>query len=350
MNPGPGFESPAGLANNTDNDFNGPGNGRPDFNGPAPGSGRSFGRPDPNDTTAAPVLLGVAGMLLLISMGLLAARLWSRLRPFRRLYWDDWTVIAATLLALVNYILLSVAVVYGLGRHARFVVFQRRRTSLELIFYDQVIWYWSITLVKLSVACLLYRLKRASRRWRIFLLTIMSILLSAVIVQTVFQFTQCRPFSVYWDPRVLFAATPVKCFRRSVINTNIVAFSCVQVGADIVFSLIPIIFIRKLNRPKREKILLAMLMGLGLFASMAAIVRTLYLQQVYNTRDLFRTNVSIVLWASIEQAFGLIAATIPTLRAFLEKSVIRVGMFFYDEKSEVVVRGRLVAFGLLDSE
>jgi hypothetical protein len=51
---------------------------------------------DPSDTTAAPVLLGVAGMLLLISLGLLAARLWSRIRPFRRLYWDDWTVIAAT--------------------------------------------------------------------------------------------------------------------------------------------------------------------------------------------------------------------------------------------------------------
>jgi hypothetical protein len=68
-----------------------PGNfsqGRPGFD---PGR---FRNNNGNDTTA-PMLLGLGGALLLISIGLLAARLWSRLRPWR-LKLDDWAVTGAT--------------------------------------------------------------------------------------------------------------------------------------------------------------------------------------------------------------------------------------------------------------
>lgn len=241
------------------------------------------------------------------------------------------------------------AVAHGLGRRSRFVSFSRRRTALELFFISQVFWYWSITLVKLSVACLLLRVKAANKRWRIFLISLMVLLIVAAVVQTLFQFLQCRPFKVYWDPRV-FVQGPVKCFERSVINGNIVAFSTVQVATDLAFSFIPITFIRKLNLPRREKVFMCILMALGLFASCAAIIRTLMLQEFYRSQDLFRTNVTIALWAVMEQQFALIAATIPTLKAFVEKALIRIGRHFYDEKSENKVRNRLVAFGLLGED
>ncbi|KAF2865737.1 hypothetical protein BDV95DRAFT_506428 [Massariosphaeria phaeospora] len=297
-----------------------------------------------NDTQA-PILLGVGGALLFISLCLLCARLWSRVRSASRLHVDDWTVLGGTILALGQYALLAAAVVYGLGRHARFVSFQRRRTSLELIFISQVFWYWSITLVKLSVACLLLRVKR-THRWKVFLYAIMTLLVLAAIVQTCFQFLQCRPFAVYWDPRV-FRVVQVQCFRRSVINANIVLFSSFQVALDVVFSFVPITFIRKLNRPRREKIFMCVLMGLGLFASCAAIIRTMTLQGFYTSRDIFRTNVYIALWAVVEQQFALIAATIPTLKSFMEASLTKLGLFFYNEGDEAKARGRLVAFGLL---
>ncbi|KAF2246217.1 hypothetical protein BU26DRAFT_402018, partial [Trematosphaeria pertusa] len=298
-----------------------------------------------DNNTQAPILLGLGGTLLFISICLLAARLWSRLRPTYRLKLDDWTVLGATVLAVVQYFILAVSVVFGLGRHARFVSFSRRSTSLRLLFISQVFWYWSITLVKLSVALLLLRLKR-TRPWRLFLYFLITLTIVAGLVQTAFQFLQCRPFSVYWDPGV-FRKQKVTCFKRAVINGNIVTFSAIQVGLDIVFSFIPITFIRKLNRPRREKIFMCVLMGLGLFASCAAIIRTMTLQGFYTSRDIFRTNVTIALWAVLEQQFALIAATIPTLKAFMERTLVRIGLFFYDEGSETQVRERLVLFGLL---
>ncbi|KAF2649158.1 hypothetical protein K491DRAFT_611385 [Lophiostoma macrostomum CBS 122681] len=298
------------------------------------------------DTTTAPILLGVGGGLLFISLTLLIARIWSRVRPVVRLHVDDWTILAATILAIANYMLLAAAVLYGLGRRQRFVSFADRRTALKLIFTGQVVWYWSVTLVKLSVGFLLLRIKH-TRRWKFFLYTLLTLLVLAAIVQTCFQFLQCRPFSIYWDPRVF---RQVKCFDRDVINGNIIAFSTFQIVTDIIYSFIPITFIRKLNLPRREKVFMCVLMALGVFASCAALFRTLTLQTYYTSPDIFRMNVTIALWAIVEQQFALIAATMPTLKSFLEKSLVRIGLFFYDKNTETQVRDRLVQFGLLGEE
>jgi hypothetical protein len=244
----------------------------------------------------------------------------------------------------VQYILLAVAVLNGLGRRAFFVPAARRSTAMRYLFISQLFWYWSVTLIKLSVALLLLRLKQ-TRPWRSFLYLIMALAISAAVVQTFFQFLQCRPFSVFWDARMFRSAV---CFRRSIIDGNIIIFSSIQVALDIIFSFIPILFVRKLKLPRREKICMCVLMGLGLFASCAAVVRTLMLQDYYITPDTFRSSVSITLYAVLEQHLGLMAATVPTLKSFMETTLVRVGLRFYDEKSEGHVRGQLVKLGLLD--
>lgn len=249
-------------------------------------------------------------------------------------------------LAIVQYSLIAAAVFNGLGRRAIFVPAAERSTALRLLFISQLVWYWAVTLVKLSVASLLLRFKHTTR-WRFFLYTIMAIATAAAIVQTCFQFLQCRPFSAYWDPRV---SKSVMCFRRSIINGNIIVFSSIQVALDLIFTFIPITFIRKLKRPRREKIFMCVLMCFGLFASCAAVVRTLTLQEYYTSNDIFRTNVSIALWAVLEQQLALFAATLPTLKAFMERAVLRVGLWFYNVESEKQVRGELVKMGLIDEE
>ncbi|OAK97470.1 hypothetical protein IQ06DRAFT_202969, partial [Phaeosphaeriaceae sp. SRC1lsM3a] len=290
-----------------------------------------------------PVLLGVGSALLFMFILLLVARLWSRLHL---VYWikiDDWIVLAATILAIVQYLLMIISVLNGLGRRTFSVPAARRSTSMRYLFISQVFWYWSITLGKLSIALLLLRLTQ-TRPWRYFLYLIMAIAISATIVQTCFQFLQCRPFAVFWDPRGFRSAV---CFRRSIIDGNIIVFSSIQVALDIIFSFIPIMFVRKLKLRCREKIFMCVLMGLGLFTSIAAIVRTRMLQEYYIAPDTFRSSATITLYAVIEQHLVLMAATVPTLKSFMETTLVRAGLWFYDEKSEGHVRGELVKLGRL---
>ena len=217
------------------------------------------------------------------------------------------------------------------------------------MFICQFIWIWSITLVKLSVALLLLRLK-TGRMWKIFLFVTMGVLILNAIVQASFQFLQCRPFSSYWDPSAYARPGGVKCIPPRAIIGNIIAGSAVHVSTDLIFSFIPITFIRKLNRPRREKIFLGVLMGLGLFASSFAILRTVALQTFYTSTDIFRTSVMMTTWAMLEQEVALIAATIPTLKSLMQQSLIKIGNFFYERDTETKVRNHLVELGYLGPE
>lgn len=144
-------------------------------------------------------------------------------------------------------------------------------------------------------------------------------------------------------------AKKVKCIPLRVINTNIIANSTIHVATDLVFSFVPITFIRKLNRPRSEKIFLSILMGLGLFASTFAILRTSLLGKFNKEQDFFRMNVMPTLWASLELEFALVAATIPTLRNFLHRVLVRLGTYFYEEESETEIRSKLAELGFLSS-
>lgn len=131
-----------------------------------------------------------------------------------------------------------------------------------------------------------------------------------------------------------------------VINGTIIAHNAVHVSTDLVLSFVPITFIRKLNRPRREKIFLAMLMSMGLFASLFAILRTVTLRN-FTKDDFFRGQVMPTLWGTLELEVALIAATVPTLRNFVQRALMRLGSYFYEEQSETMVRGRLVELGFL---
>jgi hypothetical protein len=245
------------------------------------------------------------------------------------------------------YAVQCVACVHGLGRRTPFVSASDRRAALRLSFVHQVLFNWAITIVKISVALLLIRLK-PTRGWKTFLYTTITLLVLMVVAQTLFQFLQCRPFSIYWDPRVAFRPGGLKCIPLSAINTILVTNSTIHVITDLVLSFVPITFIRKLQRPRAEKIFLSILMGLGLFASAFSILRTLGLR-TFGSKDFFRGNVMPMLWAILETEVALIAATAPTLKSFLHRGLIKAGGFFYEEESEMQVRGKLVELGFLTS-
>jgi hypothetical protein len=54
---------------------------------------------------------------------------------------------------------------------------------------------------------------------------------------------------------------------------------------DLIYSLLPISFIRKINRPMREKVVLAVVMGLGLIASALDIYRVVVFRRILTSLD-----------------------------------------------------------------
>lgn len=315
------------------------------------------------DDSQAPMLLGVTGFVLLIGLVFLTARIWSRLRPVSTLKADDWTVLASTVcspliqastlidkpqvIAMANFILITHACTYGFGRRAEFVPEEDRKTALLMIFISHGLWNWGVVLVKVSVSLLLLRLQ-PTRTWKIFLNVVMAILVLNGVVQTVLHFIACRPFSAYWDPiSALGVDGQIRCLNVEVLKANIIISSMIHVAVDLILAFLPAIFICKLRRPRSEKVLLAVLMGFGIFAALFAILRTVDLPQFTTSPDRFRAGVKVTLFATLEHQFALIAATIPTLKSFMQSMLLAIGNLFYTEEAETQVRGKLVDFGLL---
>ena len=137
------------------------------------------------------------------------------------------------------------------------------------------------------------------------------------------------------------------CWDRIFIEGNIIAFSTVQVSTDVVFSCFPLTFIVRLNQSLRERVVLSILMGLGLFASATAILRTAIGVSV--SKDQFKTGAEISLLALVDLHVGIIAATLPTPKSFFEGLLVRIVNWPKDRKSEEEVRTIMYKMGLLDT-
>ena len=85
-------------------------------------------------------------------------------------------------------------------------------------------------------------------------------------------------------------------------------------------------------------------MSLGLFASIAAIFRTIGGM----AQDPLRRNAEITLLAIVEAGLGVIAATLPTLKNFFESCLRALRVILREEPTEEKTRAKLYEAGLLD--
>jgi hypothetical protein len=137
------------------------------------------------------------------------------------------------------------------------------------MFFSQPQWSWAITLTKISIAFMIRRIKN-SLRWRIFLYTMMAIQIATAITANVLQLSQCRPIAAAWDPSIRNA----KCLSIRVSQIAIIAIAIIGVVTDVIFTSLPLYFISNIRRPFREKVVLVFLIGLGIVASIASIVKS----------------------------------------------------------------------------
>jgi hypothetical protein len=128
--------------------------------------------------------------------------------------------------------------------------------------------------------------------------------------------------------------------KANVVTTGIF------IATDIFLSLFPLTFIRQLKRPRREKIVLAILMGLGLLASAASVMRLIVTSFYVSDTDPLYDIVIPAIWGCVEEylcefphgnsilppfpvltsVIGIFAACVPYLRIPFENVLGRLGL------------------------
>lgn len=185
-------------------------------------------------------------------------------------------------------------------------------------------WAWATGLVKISIACMLLKFQQ-SRKWRVFVYAIILLNIFFICWLGIANIFNCTPIASQWDTALRKKGQ--KCWSRSVRNaTPYINLSCC-VASDVILSLVPLTFLRKVRRPLREKIVIAVLMGLGIVASCFSITRIVAQKKT----NLFTDPSSLAIFSGIvtclEVQTSLIAACIPMLRSSANRWLHRIGVW-----------------------
>ncbi|KAF2728173.1 hypothetical protein EJ04DRAFT_397423, partial [Polyplosphaeria fusca] len=210
---------------------------------------------------------------------------------------------------------------HGAGRHNYYIPHQSQIEAQHLLYASTLPWAPSMMFIKISIACMLLRI-RHTRQWLIFLWSMIAIQIASCIASLVFQLVQCIPMGAIWNPEGHPNAT---CAKPQSAFISLYVNSAISIATDLIFAAVPFIFIRRMQRPLRERIILSCLMGMGVFAAAASIVKTTLVPYYGITGDSLWDAIDLTLWSILEEQVGIIAACIPCLKSPFERTLHRIG-------------------------
>lgn len=154
--------------------------------------------PLPPNNNSGPPLIIVTGILTGISILMTAVRFWVR-RVNRQLGWDDYLIIASTLLMTARMVLEIIGVYKGSGRHVWYLTPGHYQWIVMSDLYTQLILFPGICLMKMSICVLILRNFSvvATVKWSIY--AVMAGLIVTNPVPFIIILAECRPFRANWD-------------------------------------------------------------------------------------------------------------------------------------------------------
>ncbi|PVH91816.1 hypothetical protein DM02DRAFT_663580 [Periconia macrospinosa] len=261
-------------------------------------------------------------IFFIIALSLCTFRIYVRLRYFS-FSWDDGFILAAMICGAGIYITGMISIAHGLGNHSNTLLAWELNKIACITLFETQLYVWAVTSIKISIALLLLRIREWSRSWKRGLTALMIFVASLAVACFVVAFTKCRPVHAIWD----FSFPRWKCqspkFQRIWGTTMSVLFLI----SDAILALLPAFFIRNIQCPRREKLVICLLMGLGLLCAATIIPKLLQWASHGNKRvDFAYTGARIYMWSALEVYWGIIAACAPSLKSVSEAALKRLGL------------------------
>ncbi|KAL1592716.1 hypothetical protein SLS60_011132 [Paraconiothyrium brasiliense] len=207
----------------------------------------------------------------------------------------------------------------GVGASAATATPQQSIDSLKWFYVFQEPWCFTLVTIKASIGFALIRI--ANRKLWIELVIYANMLLCLLLMggTGMYLFFQCKPVQKNW-----YTNLPGECNPREIQTALSFAVAAVSITTDWTFAILPVCLLWNVQMDPRVKLSVVLMLGLGVFASIAPIVRLKFLFGL-NDQTKFLENLSPILaWASAEMNAGLIVANLPACRPLLDSFISRI--------------------------
>ncbi|KAL0935525.1 uncharacterized protein CTRU02_210116 [Colletotrichum truncatum] len=207
----------------------------------------------------------VVGLRIYVRAGLSGAstRLWGI---------EDWLVVIGTVPFIPAVVFAVYASRYGVGSHDIDIpspLYLIR--AVEYQTYWEVLYFISSTIIKCAIGFTCVRLDKR-KRVTILMGVNMSIMVVIAILALIFVFHNCTPLAATWNPAL------GTCQKVISLQTVSYIVSAIQMATDWICATIPFFIVAGLHMPRRQKVSVICILGLGVFASIATCIRMPYLK------------------------------------------------------------------------
>lgn len=244
-----------------------------------------------------------------------AARFYVCLRVMRKVSVDDYIVLLTLLLGIGNNVCLTLSWSWGLGTHIEFLAAEPVRImyTVKWVYLCEFFSIMCPGTGRISYALLLLRIIPPSKTRRRFLWSIIWIQFIVDVVTVAVSFCQCRPIQGFWDRTV-----EASCWAPEVQQYVGFFQGSVCSAVDLGLAVFPASMFWNLKMELSQKLKLSAIMGLGVIAMVASIIKTVKLQAITSTGDLTYAMAELAIWWTIEAYLVLLAVSMPSLRPVLK--------------------------------
>ncbi|KXL44959.1 hypothetical protein M433DRAFT_67749, partial [Acidomyces richmondensis BFW] len=229
--------------------------------------------------------------------------------------WDLFWVCVAWLSAMAAQCCLTVAVRFGIGNHITNLSPLNITKAVKWAWVAQLIAIFAIGFGKNAVIALLLRIQgQTHRRGAWFLHFIWASNMAINVAQVVLLLYQCEPVAKLWDDNLQGV-----CDGRTRAEYSGFFQGSWSAASDLVLAIYPITVFWNLKVSWKRKFGLCALMGGGVLASAAGVLKTVFISQAPLTADVTYSLHSLVIAAFTETWLIIILGSIPPLRVYFAR-------------------------------
>ncbi|KAI9675737.1 MAG: hypothetical protein M1817_001104 [Caeruleum heppii] len=260
------------------------------------------------DENQGPRILAVCVTTTVLAFVIVCLRLFTRIKVVRSVGWDDYVILLTMAVSIAGLAVIIPEIQHGGGRHAAYLAPEMMSVGIKLNFITQPIYLWGIALAKISISLFLLRLTPVTGYQR-FLWGLITFMLVYTSICFLTINLQCRPISFLWKPTI-----KAKCFSgpqlRALSYLNVV----INILTDLILAFIPIPMLWNVQMSRQTKIALTAIMSIGIFACVAACIKSVYIVNYGKTGDFLWDSAGLTIWTVTECNLGIIAASLPPTR------------------------------------
>ncbi|KAI0123026.1 hypothetical protein BJ170DRAFT_122831 [Xylariales sp. AK1849] len=279
---------------------------------------------DPNASTEynGAALVGTSITFIILTWLCVSLRIYVRAVMLRSIQLDDWLMILSQVVFTIFCAFVLTSHHHGLGRHNASLDQSNEIEAIKYLLLTSDTYLFTMLFIKLSIAILLLRLA-TQKRYRYTIWGSIVVVAIWSIALFFFNVFQCHPVAAIWDYRILMSDPTAYCVSLDKIINAGYSLSVMSILSDWLYALIPIPILWNAKMTQQAKATVVVILGLGVFASVATLIRMRYLVKINYGPDILFNATDATVWSIVEPGIAIIASSLATIRPLLRAWKIR---------------------------